>query len=312
MHAIEISGLRKTFRSGKTVTNALNGIDLKIGEGQIFGLLGPNGAGKTTTIHILSTLVKPTSGTARVFGVDILDDPVKIRSMTGICMGGTHFLWDMTAREILNYYGMLYGLDSRTRRERIGTLVEDLGIAKFSDEEFFTLSTGMKQKVAVAKSLLNEPKLLLLDEPTSGLDVEVAIMIRKYIAGLVRDKGMTVILTSHHLYEVEELCKEIAIIDEGSIISQGSIKQIRKDLKFPDVAYFYLDRYTDLGFLKKIRGVYNYQVKVDGLFVSIKPDASVVSELILSLKKRKFSIIDMEVKKPSLEDVFMEIVSKEK
>jgi ABC-2 type transport system ATP-binding protein len=308
MNAIEISDLRKTFRSRKTVTHALRGIDLNIGKGEIFGLLGPNGAGKTTTIHILSTLIKPTSGTAKILGTDILEDPVRIRSMTGVCMGGTQFLWDMTPVEILKYYGRLYGLNSRQRSERIERLIKDLGISKFRDEQFYELSTGMKQKVAVAKSLLNEPEVLFLDEPTAGLDVEVAIMIRKYIADLVKKTGLTVILTSHHLYEVEELCKDIAIIDEGKIIAHGSIKDIRRKLKFPDIAYFYLDKYDNLEFLNKLKGVHGYEVKVDGLFVKIDPGADVVAELIVALKKRRFSIIDMEVKKPSLEDVFMKIV----
>jgi ABC-2 type transport system ATP-binding protein len=133
-------------------------------------------------------------------------------------------------------------------------------------------------------------------------------MIRKYIADLVKKTGLTVILTSHHLYEVEELCKDIAIIDEGKIIAHGSIKDIRRKLKFPDIAYFYLDKYDNLEFLNKLKGVHGYEVKVDGLFVKIDPGAGVVAELIVALKKRRFSIIDMEVKKPSLEDVFMKIV----
>jgi ABC-2 type transport system ATP-binding protein len=309
-YAIEIEGLKKVFTEEGSTTRALRGISLKIRKGEIFGLLGPNGAGKTTTLHILCTLIIPTSGTARILGHDILKEPVKIREITGLCMGATSFLWDMTPREILRYYSLLFGLNSSRRKERTERLVKDLQIAKFQDMKFYMLSTGMKQKVAVAKSLLNEPEVLLLDEPTAGLDVGVAIYIRKYISDIVKERGMTVILTSHRLSEVEEMCKEIAIIDEGRIVTKGSVEDVRTQVRFPSVAYFCLDRDTGLEFLKKIRGVHGYEVKAGGVYVKVDQNADVIANLISRFKSRGYRIKEIEVKKPSLEDVFLKIVKK--
>ncbi len=307
-YAIEIENLKKDFKEGGVVTHALRGLNMKIRKGEIFGLLGPNGSGKTTTIHILSNLITPTSGTARVLGHDVLEEPEKVRAISGMCMGGTQFLWDMTPREILKYYALLFGLRSDERKARIERLVKDLGITKFQNMQFYMLSTGMKQKVAVAKSLLNDPQVLFLDEPTSGLDVEVAIMIKEYISGLAKDKGVTVILTSHHLFEVEELCREVAIIDEGRLVTKGSITDIKTQMRFPDIAYFCLDRLTGLEFLDGIDGVHGYEIKAGGVFIKVDKNSEVISHLISELKERQFRIRDMELKKPSLEDVFLKIV----
>jgi ABC-2 type transport system ATP-binding protein len=309
-YAIEIDNLKKTFTEEGITTQALRGISLKIPKGQIYGLLGPNGAGKTTTLHILSTLITPTSGTATILGHDILKEPEKIREITGKCMGATSFLWDMTPKEILKYYSLLFGLGSAKRKERVETLIKDLEITKFQNAKFGALSTGMKQKVAVAKSLLNEPKVLFLDEPTNGLDVEIAIYIRKYIADLVKEKGMTVILTSHRLSEVEELCEQIAIIDDGKIVTKGSIADVRTQVRFPNIAYFCLDRDSGLEFLGKIKGVHGYDVKAGGVYVKVDQDADIIIDIISELKKRDYKIMEMELKKPSLEDVFLKIVRK--
>jgi len=311
-YAIEMENLKKTFYHGGSATQALRGMSLKIRKGEIFGLLGPNGSGKTTTIHILSTLITPDSGTARVLGHDILKESGRVRSISGLCMGGTQFLWDMTPREILKYYGLLFGIKAEERKTRIERLLKDLEITKFQDTQFYILSTGMRQKVAVAKALLNEPEVLFLDEPTAGLDVEIAIMIRKYISDLVKETGATVILTSHHLYEVEELCSEIAIIDEGRLVTKGSITNIRTQMRFPDIAYFCLDRVEGLQFLNKMKGVRGYEIKAGGVYVKVDKSPDALAGLISELKKRRFRIMDMELKKPSLEDVFLKIVKKDR
>jgi ABC-2 type transport system ATP-binding protein len=187
MHAIEISGLKKIFKDKGLVTQALKGIDLNIKKGQAFGLLGPNGAGKTTLIYILCNLLLPTSGQARVLGFDVVRESNEVKKRSGICMGGTHFYWDLRPREILNYFGRLYGLNSSTREKNINILIKRLGIQKFGNKEFGRLSTGMRQKVAVAKSLLNDPEVLFLDEPTAGLDVEVALDVRNFILECARE-----------------------------------------------------------------------------------------------------------------------------
>lgn len=309
MNAIEISNLKKNFMDGKKVTRALRGIDLKIKKNQVFGLLGPNGAGKTTTIYILSTLLTPTSGKAKVLGYDVVKEKSEIRNKVGICIGGTEFYWDMKPAEILEYYGRLYGIKRKARKEKIEELLIDLDIKPFENKQFMDLSTGMRQKVAVAKSLINEPKVLFLDEPTAGLDVEVAVNVRKYILKQLKEKNITVILTSHHLNEVEEMCKKIAIINKGSIVTAGNIRDIKRNLKFPDIIHMYLSSYRKLDFLKKL-DIINYSIN-DGLFIKAKDGLNVVNKVEKTLKKSGVKIRDVEIRKASLEEVFLKIIGAE-
>lgn len=311
MYAIETKNLKKTFIDGKERIDALRGINLKIKKNQVYGLLGPNGAGKTTTIYILSTLLIPTSGKASVLGLDILKDKNKIREKVGLCFGGARFNWDMKPPEILEYYGRMYGIKKDVRKERIKKLIEDLDITEFQNKTFSNLSTGMRQKVAIAKSLINEPEVLFLDEPTAGLDVEVAINVRKYILKQLKERDMTVILTSHHLNEVEEMCKKIAIIDQGKIITEGDIRNIRKKLKFPDIIHFHLSEYKNLDFLKKMEGIIKYRIE-DGLFIQTKDGLTVLKKIENILKKKRIRIKDIELRKASLEEMFLKVIGVEK
>ncbi len=307
MLAIETKGLKKNFtENGKTI-QALKGINLNVEKGQVYGLLGPNGAGKTTTIYILSTLLLPTAGSAKVLGHDVVSEKNLIRNKIGLCMGGSRFYWDMKAAEILEYYGRLYGIKNPERRKRINQLIDDLDIRKYEHKQFSDMSTGMRQKVAVAKSLLNEPELLFLDEPTAGLDVEVAVSVRKYILKLMKEREMTAILTSHHLNEVEEMCKKISIINKGEIVAEGGIKDIRKKLKFPDIVHLYLSDYRKLDFLKKMDGVINYRID-DGVFIETRDGLSFIKKLETILKKKGVGIKDLEIRKASLEEVFLKII----
>ncbi len=309
MHAIEVSGIRKVFGEGSHATWALSGIDLRIRKGQAFGLLGPNGAGKTTLIYILSTLLTPTSGRGRILGYDIIRDPDEVKKRTGVCMGGTYFYWDLRPREILNYFGRLYGLDSSTRKRNIDSLMKRLGIHRFENKEFGLLSTGMRQKVAVAKSLLNDPEVLFLDEPTAGLDVGVALEVRNFIMDLIQERDMTVILTSHHLGEVEQMCRRIAIINQGRFVEEGMIKDIRDSLSIPDVIRLCLEKYTNLEFLERIPGVIHYGVS-DGLFITVDSGRDTIAPVLAALKRRRIAVKDVEIRKPSLEEVFLTVVGR--
>ncbi len=306
MYAIETKNLKKHFKDGKSFSKAVDGIDLKIEKGTVHGLLGPNGAGKTTTIFMLSTLLLPTSGKASVLGYDVFREEKKIRGKVGLCFGGARFNWDLKPPEILEYAARLYGIKKEERLRRSKQLMEDLDILPFKDKTFGDLSTGMRQKVAVAKSLINEPEVLFLDEPTSGLDVEVALSVRKYIMKLLKERQMTVVLTSHQLNEVEAMCKKISIINKGKIISEGTIREIRKTLKFPDVIHLYLSKY-DVGFLKKQKGVIDYKI-ADGLFIEADDGLSAIKNIEPLLKKKGIRIMDVEIRKASLEEVFLKVI----
>ena len=311
MYAIETKNLRKDFDSGKETVHAVRGINLKIEKGQVYGLLGPNGAGKTTTIHMLSTLLIPTSGSAKVLGYDVVKQKNSIRRIIGLCSGASRFNWDLKPPEILEYYGRLYGIKKEERRKRIERLIEDLDMSWFADTSFGSLSTGMRQKVGVAKGLINNPEILLLDEPTAGLDVEVAISVRKYIMKLLTEREMTVILTSHHLDEVEEMCKRIAIIDKGKIVSEGEIKKLKKELNFPDIIHLYLSNYTKLKFLEKMKGVVSYRIN-DGVFIQADHGLKTVNKIEKILKAKGVKITDVEIRKATLEEVFLKIIGGDK
>ena len=309
MYAIETNNLRKTFSSGKEKIKAVDRIDLKIEKGQIYGLLGPNGAGKTTTLYMLSTLLLPTSGKASVLGFDVVKEKQKVREKVNICIGTSSFYWFMKPPEVLDYFGRLYGIEKSERKKRINSLMQDLDIEPFKDKQFMELSTGMVQKVALAKSLLNNPEVLFLDEPTNGLDVEIASSVRNYVSNLVKENQITVILTSHRLDEVEEMCKKIAIIDKGKIVSEGPIKEIKKSLSLPDIVTFYLQEYNNLDFLKGLKGVIKYKIE-DGLVIETKTGLETAKRIEDALKKRKIKVNDVEIRKASLEEAFLKIVRK--
>lgn len=309
MLAIAVKNLKKSFYSGKRRKYSVNGINLSIKSGRIYGFLGPNGAGKTTTIFMLSTLLLPTSGKAEILGFDMVEESAEIRKRIGLCTGGAKFYINMKPAEILNYYGMMQGMGSIRRHDRIEELIKKLKMEPFRNKLFSDLSTGMKQKVALAKALIAEPDVLFLDEPTNGLDVEAAFDIRNYIRDYVRETGMTTLLTSHHLYEVEDLCRKIAIIDRGRIVAEGGIESVKSRFNLPDIAKLMLDSYNGLESIKDLPFVYSYEVNENGLFVKLQKGSDSIISLMHILKTGyKKKILDLEIRKASLEEVFMKIV----
>jgi ABC-2 type transport system ATP-binding protein len=186
---IRVEGLRKTFRSGflgRRQTRALNGVSLTVHAGEIFGVLGPNGAGKTTLLNILSTLLVPDEGSVQILGENILAHPRRLRERANMSSGHANFPWSLTVREILNFYGMLYGLQRPARRKKIDELLVFFELESFATRAFQDLSTGTKQKVSLAKALINDPVLLFLDEPTVGLDPDIAQKLREAVRRLAR------------------------------------------------------------------------------------------------------------------------------
>lgn len=307
MPVIETFGISKEFSYKKERVQALDDVGIKIGEKEIFGLLGPNGAGKTTLINVLSTLILPTKGTANILGFDLLKGTNEIRESIGLCYGGSRFQWDFSPVEILNYYAMLFGIPSSKRREKIQSLIKDLEIENFANKKYYMLSTGMKQKVAIAKSLLNDPQIVFMDEPTIGLDVDIAIDVRNYLRRLVQERGVTMLLTSHNMHEVEVMCKNIALINKGKIIEEGNIKEIKKRLKFPDTIYIQANN-QNLDFIKSIKGVGRVSRSELGIFIETHETQKVLDSLLDELRKRKIKLEDIEIRKATLEDAFLKIV----
>jgi ABC-2 type transport system ATP-binding protein len=234
--AIAAEGIGKAFRTGLWIPpkQVLREIDLQVASGAIYGVLGPNGAGKTTLISILATLLLPDAGRATVLGLDVVKDAARLKERINLAASGAHFLWCMTVEDNLRFYGRLYGLGGRALLDKVESLLDLFGLAEYRAITFERLSTGLKQRLALAKALINNPELLFLDEPTSGVDQEMAQHIREEILRLNRETGVTMLLTTHNLREAEMLCTEVAFLKEGRLVTGGRIPELQKRLGLGD------------------------------------------------------------------------------
>jgi len=224
--AIEAIGLRKVFVDPKRGrVEALCGLDLECRQGEIFGLLGPNGAGKTTTLRVLATLLAPTSGTARVAGVDVAADPLEVRRRIGFLSGTTGLYPRLTPRETLAYFGKLHGLAPAELDRRIDAMLDRFGMREYADARCESLSTGQKQKVSISRAVLHDPPVLILDEPTSGLDVLASAAMIEFVESR-RAAGTCVLFSTHVLSEAERLCDRIGIIFRGRLLAAGTVAEL--------------------------------------------------------------------------------------
>ena len=225
---IELEGLTKSFAGadGQPVT-AAEDVSFSVKPGEVFGLLGPNGAGKTTTLRMLCTVLKPTAGFASVAGFDVAAQPSEVRKSIGFLSANTGVYDRMTAREMVTYYGRLYGLSGAVLEARLDALFDQLQINDFRDVAGGRMSTGMKQKVSIARALVHDPPVLIFDEPTSGLDVLVQRAVLRNIADL-RVQGKTILFSTHNMTEVQKLCDRVAIMAKGRIAACGTLAELRE------------------------------------------------------------------------------------
>lgn len=227
-HMIEVTRLAKHFRDRKRGdVKAVDGVSFKCQPGEIFGLLGVNGAGKTTTLRILATLIKPTSGVALVAGADVSKNPDEVRRRVGFLSTATALYGRLTAQEMIEYFGRLNGLDEAELHKRVESLIERLEMDEFRNGRCDKLSTGQKQRVSIARTLIHDPAVMIFDEPTNGLDVLAARTIVQFIKDC-RDQGKTVIFSSHIMSEVARLCDRIAIIHQGRMRVTGTVAELRE------------------------------------------------------------------------------------
>lgn len=213
---------------------ALDSVSFQVKPGEIFGLLGPNGAGKTTCLRILSTVLRPTSGAAFVAGYDVAAHPAEVRARIGFMSNNTGIYDRMTAFELVAYYGRLYGIPEETLQRRIEHLFERLQMREIRDVLGSKMSTGMKQKVSIARTIVHDPPVLIFDEPTSGLDVLVARKVVDEVRAL-RDQGKSIIYSTHIMSEVEKLCDRIAVIYKGRILAIGTVHNLVREYQQPDM-----------------------------------------------------------------------------
>ncbi|MGQ4891880.1 MAG: ATP-binding cassette domain-containing protein [Candidatus Njordarchaeia archaeon] len=331
MIAVEARNLRKTYKTAfiKTifppkrelkVVEALKGINLDVRKGEIFGLLGPNGAGKTTTIRILAGLLVPDGGYAKVLGYDVVKDANKVRSIVGLVSGAnTRLLYNkLTGIENLVFFATLYGINKKIALKRAKELLKVVGLEKWGDSLVENYSTGMAQKLAIAKGLIHDPKVLLLDEPTLGLDPGAAKEIRNFIKNKLRDElGKTVLLTTHYMQEAEELADRVAIIKDGKIIAQGKPDQLKRSIKEEIIELIVSNCYADP---KEILA--NSGLSINATVELLDPTIgkwrirfvdgdNTVGEVIRTiLRHDKIKINELRTDEPTLEDAFLVLTNK--
>jgi sodium transport system ATP-binding protein len=224
---IEVKGLAKSFEDKKRGTvHAVESVSFNVKGGEVFGLLGPNGAGKTTTLRLLATLLKPTAGTATINGFDLVREPAKIREQLGFLSGDMGLYGRLSPREILKFFGQLNGMSGSKLETRTNELITRFGMTEFADTRTDKLSTGMKQKTMIARTMLHDPPVIILDEPTSGLDVPTARTIEEAVLDAKR-AGKCIIYSTHVMEEAEYLCDRIAVINQGKVRATGTMDELR-------------------------------------------------------------------------------------
>jgi sodium transport system ATP-binding protein len=232
---IEARGLSKRFQDKKRgEIRAVDNVSFVCKPGQIYGLLGANGAGKTTTLRMLATILEPTDGTALVCGYDVVDDPEKVRANVGFLSTATALYPRLSSQEMVEYFGRLNGLDEAALKKRVDEIFERLDMNGFRDRRCDKLSTGMKQKTSIARTLVHDPPVMIFDEPTLGLDIMTARTITAFIREC-RNVGKTVIFSTHIMSEVEKLCDVIGIIQNGKLLAEGTLAQLRQQYNENDL-----------------------------------------------------------------------------
>ena len=306
--AVEVKGLKKTFVSGwlrRRRKEALKGLDLTVPEGAFWGILGPNGAGKTTLLSILANLLTPEEGEVRILGMDVRTHAMELRKRINLSSGHANFLWSMTVQENLHYYAMLYGLPRKTRQQRVEGLLRLLEFGDFARVRFDELSTGTKQKLSLAKALLNDPELLLLDEPTVGLDPDVAHRTREIIRSLHRERGTTILMTTHNMKEAENLCQQVAFIKDGMIKACGEPGDLKKKLGLGDTIRIAFHGAPPAQTPENIPGVYGVQIFDSTLQILVDDHRQRLHPVLDFLIRQKMSVTDIRIKESDLEDVFI-------
>ena len=318
--AVDARGLTRTFRAtrGGGEVRALDGVDVRIERGEIFGLLGPNGAGKTTLIKILTTLLYPTAGQARVAGFDVIRDANEVRKRIGLVSGGESSGYGiLTVRECLWMFSQFYGVPGRVAGPRIDALIETAGLGEQARTRINRLSTGQRQRMNFARGFVSDPEVVFLDEPTLGMDVNAARSLREYVVSWVRERlGRTVLLTTHYMREAEELCDRIAIIDRGRVLACDSFAGLRRRVEGGQhVELEVRPADGDTPHLPSLAGVQaawgapHPERGTRALKFRLPPGGS-LADVLRELEARSVRIEAIATRETSLEDVFVALVGR--
>lgn len=300
--AIEVEGLVREFKKGP---RAVDAIDLHVSEGEIYGFLGPNGAGKSTTVLMLTTLLPPTGGTARVNGYDIVKESSSVRASIGAALQEAALDPFLTGREHMNLQAALHGLPRKRRKIRGDELLERVGLEYAADRKVKGYSGGMKRRLDLALALIHEPKILFLDEPTTGLDPQSRSSLWDEVARLARDDGVTVFLTTQYLEEADHLADRVGIIDGGKIVAEDTPEALKAEIGRPSVEATPVER----GELEKLEGIlarFGESVPASSGAAAVRLESANLADVVRSLDSENVAVTNLQLNSPTLDDVFLE------
>ncbi len=304
--SVEAYGICKRYKSFfGAATTVLKGISLDIDAGEIFGLLGPNGSGKTTLISIFSTLIYPEEGSLSILGFDARHDRGEIRKVINISTAKPNFPWSLTVRENLRHYGMLYGLYGSNLSRTVEDLIDTFELGEFRDMKFEDLSTGLKQRLSLAKAMLNRPRLLFLDEPTTGLDPDISIKTRALIRRIHEEEKISVVLSTHYMPEAEMLCDRIAFLRKGEIVALDTPQNLKNHLGIGERVVVTYSGQANIEALENLPGVLGVKSNPGRVEIVIDRNEDSLDRILKLFQEAK--ILDINIKEPDLEDVFLEL-----
>jgi ABC-2 type transport system ATP-binding protein len=300
--AIDAHGLKKVF--GDNI--AVNGVDLAVPTGSIYGVLGPNGAGKTTTLNMLATLLKPDAGSAKIFGHDIAEEPQVIRQLIGVTGQYASVDETLSAKENLIIFGLLLGLSKSEAKQKAADLLEEFGLTEAAKRPLAKFSGGMRRRLDLAASLIAQPPLIFLDEPTTGLDPRTRAQMWDTIRRLVKS-GSTILLTTQYLDEADQLADRIAVIDRGEVVAEGTPNELKSSVGVASLQLLVKSEKNVKQAMEVVQAVLNVKAQNPEPKAITAPmaDPEKITDLLIALRKHTIHLAEVSVQKPTLDEVFL-------